>query len=134
MTLSAALADLTDSIKSDGFDEAMIDEIASDWEVNPALLLRKFIEKTGKHPSELVIRDMSETLRKNAIKKASDIFDSRYSGARNHTGKIFTRNGEEFCIVAVCGKAIHNISVTTGRMKNLTFANRSSAADWAQNL
>ena len=50
--INEAIHDLKETIASSGYDESIISEIAEEWDVNAAALIRKFTEKTGKQPKD----------------------------------------------------------------------------------
>lgn len=50
--LTQAITDLKHRIASEGFDDAMIAEVAEDNGVHPAMLARKFQEATQRTPAE----------------------------------------------------------------------------------
>jgi transposase-like protein len=52
LNINEAINDLKETVIQEGFSEDAVVEIAEEWDVNAAALVRKFEEKTGKHPKD----------------------------------------------------------------------------------
>lgn len=50
--INEAVNDLKETVVSRGFSDEFVNEIAEEWDVHPAALVRKFEEKTGNHPKD----------------------------------------------------------------------------------
>jgi len=115
--LNAALNDLRDCIVEDGFTPTLVAEIAKDWEVNPALLGRKFEEKHGKAPSDYTAMKAADR-RAMAIEtamKAVVANADRFDGSSEVCGKPFTHNGEEYIAVAIAVGGLRCVKVANGK-------------------
>ena len=73
--LNEALDDLKSEIVENGYSEAIVSEIASSYELNAVLLLRKFEEQTGKRPEEYKVTDLTKKMESAALKSAWREFD-----------------------------------------------------------
>jgi len=74
--LDDALTDLRAEIEKRGFSEELVEDIAGEYGLNPALVRRKFEEATGAAPHNWVPpQDMVALARKRAKKKARDVMD-----------------------------------------------------------
>jgi len=118
--LNEALKDLRTTIAEDGFTDTLVEEIANDWDIKPALLARKFEEKTGKSPAEF--KAVSQTaLRNIAIEiamKAVVEYRARFTSNDNVpeiTGKGFTHDGEDYIAVCIATGGLRAVKVSNGK-------------------
>lgn len=70
--LNDALKDLKDRLKDQKYTPELLKDVADDWEINPALLIRKFKEQTGKDPSEFKMAN-AEEINKKTYEKAKEV-------------------------------------------------------------
>ena len=97
-SIGAAVNDLVDRIRNDGYTRGVEKEVADDWEVNPALLTRMFKKKYNKEPSEMSI-DKDETKVIEAAKRAAAAHRNKFTGEfSKYVGRIFESRQKKICI------------------------------------
>ena len=116
--------------------------IADDWDVNPALLIRKFREATGKDPADYhvvnkndldkVMLDRAHVLAKKAL---SDYRALGMTGGVDILGKIFNYNGaggqkKVGVSIAYTRDGIEFIRAEDGKHMVLHFPNQSAASNY----
>lgn len=117
--LNAALNDLTETLREEGFRDGLIEEIAADWEIKAPLLARKFEERTGKAPAEFKAASRAD-MRNAAIQKAMEAAIERRAdftdgAAPDICGKGFTHDGEEYIAVVIAIGGLRAIQISNGK-------------------
>ena len=124
-----AVNDLVDRIAHDGYKKGIEKEVADDWDVNAALLVRMFKQKYNKEPSEMKIsKDDSKVI--EAAKRKAKEYRNKFSGQMDkYVGKIFKdpTRGKEYVFVAWTGKDMHLITIPDQKEVQLTFGNIAAA-------
>jgi hypothetical protein len=106
--LPDALNDLRDRIVHDGYAPGLVDRVARDWDLVPALLARKFEEKHQRTPdtySAIKPADAQAQAVEYAKRRAEKTLD-RFTGVSAvPAGKVFTtKDGETYVTVGLVGK------------------------------
>jgi len=137
--MSANINDAIKDLKSElaggkEYTPELLKQIADDWEVNPALLIRGFKTATGKDPSEFHIADkagLDQKMLARAIEKAK-LKAKAYRGGVDISGKTFTydnKAGKKAPAVAIAftRDGLEHIDVNTGNHMVLHFPNQNAA-------
>lgn len=138
--MSANINDAIKDLKSElaggkEYTPELLKQIADDWEVNPALLIRGFKTATGKDPSDFVMADkgaLEAASTKTAIEKAKKVYkDLGYRGGVDILGKVFRREkvGDPRPLVAIAysREGIEYIDSATMKHMVLSFGHRDGA-------
>ncbi len=139
--LNAALKDLKSELAGGKeYTPEMLKGIADDWEVNPALLIRKFKEATGKDPADYKIMDketMGKVVFEAGKKKATEwVKHNIQGGTSSLLGKPFTykdkETGQESQYVAAAwtGRGLHGWNITKQAIYTISFPNSTAAAKY----
>lgn len=116
--LMDAVKDLKDTLAHDGYHEGLVAEIAGDWEINPALLVRKFTQYTGKSPSEYTPPKRVVLTDEYLAKRAEEICKKRgyvYDPSASFSGKRFTRMDRELVAVGIAhGNVLIAVDAASG--------------------
>lgn len=130
-----AIKDLVDRIAHDGYKKGLEKEVADDWDVNPALLIRMFKQKYNKEPSEMsVSKDDTKVI--EAAKRKAKEYRNQFSGQfEKYVGKVFERPsapGKRYVFVAWTGKDIHMITIPDQKEMRLVFSNAQAASNFLE--
>ena len=139
--LNSALKDLKQELAGGKeYSPEMLKGIADDWEVNPALLIRKFKEATGKDPADYKIMDketMGKVVFEAGKKKATEwVKHNIQGGTSSLLGKPFTykdkETGQESQYVAAAwtGRGLHGWNITKQAIYTISFPNSTAAAKY----
>ena len=138
--LNDALKDLKNTLASDGYSPNVVKQVADDWDVNPALLARKFKEATGKDPQDFQMAD-KESLGKAQFeagkRKAREWVAKNIRGGESPLeGKPFTfvdkKANQSYQLVASAwtGTKLHAWNITKNSFWEITFPNIDAAAKY----
>lgn len=138
--LNDALKDLKNTLASDGYSPNVVKQVADDWDVNPALLARKFKEATGKDPQDFQMAD-KESLGKAQFeagkRKAREWVAKNIRGGESPLeGKPFTfvdkKANQSYQLVASAwtGTKLHAWNITKNSFWEITFPNVGAAAKY----
>ena len=109
--LNSAIQSIVGEIRHGKFDETTVVSIAEEFELNPKLLVRKFEEKYGCHPSEFKTADTQAVSIEAATRKAKEIA-AKYTGGVDICGKVFTTDSGRHGVAAVYAKdGLHFVRV-----------------------
>ena len=128
--LGDAMNDLVDRLKNDGFKPSLVKDVADDWEINPVLLNRMFVQKYNREPKDFSASDGDKDKIIAAAKNAAKTYrDTKFSGDFDkYVGKIFKGNhNREYAVVAWTGKDIHALRLPDQKKMMLSFNNSISA-------
>jgi hypothetical protein len=133
-SIGDAVTDLVDTIKNDGYSKGIEDEIAADYDVNPALLIRMFKQKYSKEPKDYKIsKNDDEKGLQVAIRKAKE--SRKKFGVtgdfEEYVGKVFERKGREntkYVFIAYTKQGIHAIRFPDFSERIISFQNRREAS------
>ena len=138
--LNSALKELKQELAGGKeYTPEMLKGIADDWEVNPALLIRKFKEATGNDPADYKIMDkgaLDKTLTTRAEAKAREIYKQRgFHGGVDILGKKFTYNNNAGKVrpgvaIAYSRAGLEYVSVDTGEHRGISFSNQHDASNY----
>lgn len=130
--LGDALKDLKATIAKDGYKPGLEKEIASDWDVNPALLARKFKEQYGKDPKDYVAPDtsgMSKKAYEAGMKHVRNWVSKNIRGGESPLeGKTFERNNVPLIAMAWTSKGLYTWRVDNQSPWIISFPNQMSAS------
>ena len=130
--LNDALNDLRTTITEDGFSAGLVETIASDYDLNPALLERKFTEKYGRAPSDYSAVSTSDMERKavaRAHEMAQSVLAEKYTGESSVApGQIFERLGKKYVTVGLSNRGL--VAISTDRLEETvwTWGSRDKTA------
>lgn len=130
--LNDALKDLKDRLKHQEYTPEMLKDISDDWEINPALLIRKFKEQTGKDPSEFKMANADE-LNKKTYEKAKEVAadwakrNIANPEASPVLGKPFERAGVPYVAAAWTSRGLHAVDARNLAVMTIHFSNREAA-------
>lgn len=129
--LGDAIKDLKSTIAKDGYKSGLEKEIADDWDVNPALLVRKFKEQYGKDPKDYVAPDTG-TMNKKAyeagMKHVRDWVSKNIQGGESNVeGKTFVNNNVPLIAMAWTSKGLYCWRTDKQEVWILRFANQTAA-------
>jgi hypothetical protein len=131
-----AINDLVDRIKNDGYKPGLEKQVADEWEINPALLLRMFKQKyNNKEPKDFSISSVDDKIIANAKEKAKQYRNSFSGEFSKYVGKVFQRPerpDKQYVFVAWTGKDIHAIEIPRQKEVRIRFANANSASFFLQ--
>lgn len=133
--LNDALNDLIDRARNGG-TQAMVQEVAEDWDLNPILLARKFVERTGcaveafsKVDKAALQLKQIEVARAKAVEYANQWYVGGSRADNPLHGKLMTHaNGNQYIVVGYCNGALDLIRVDNFAKMVLRFPNRPAAA------
>lgn len=133
--LQEAIKDLKASISSDGFDEDLISEIASDWDLNPVLLARKFEESTGCTPGVWTPPRAAPERNLESLRPAAEKwYAEQFIGTGSEIGATFERGDRRGFIVAITSNKVFYIDALNEERRVLTFRNSAHRASWEETL
>lgn len=120
--LNTALNDLRTTIVEEGFAPNLIEEIAADWEIKPALLARKFEEKYGQAPANYraLPKFAMDTQRLEKAMEAAIALEKKYIGGTvpDVCGRGFKSRdtGEDFIAVTISTRGLIAIRLEDGKV------------------
>lgn len=129
-----AINDLVDRIRNDGYEKGLEKEVADEWEINSALLVRMFKQKYNKEPKDMAVTNVSKDDAKviEVAKQKAKEYRNSFSGQFDkYVGKVFQRpdrTDKKYVFVAWTGKDIHAISTPKQEEIRIVFPNARSAA------
>lgn len=130
--LNDALKDLKDRLKHGAYTPEMLKDVSDDWEINPALLIRKFKEQTGKDPSEFTMANTDE-LNKKTYEKAKEVAANwakrniANPEASPVLGQPFEYEGIPHVAAAWTSRGLHCVDARNLQVMIIRFSNRDAA-------
>lgn len=134
--LNDALKDLKDRLKTQEYTPELLADVCDEWEINPALLLRKFKEQTGKDPSEFKIADNTKLNQKTyeAAKRVAVEWTAKNisGGTSAILGQPFEYDGIPHIAAAWTRDGIHCVDARNLRVMRISFSNLAAASRYIE--
>ena len=128
--LPEAIEALKDAIRSSGYVDGVVEEVAEEYEVNPVLLRRKFTDATGCKPEDYRVTDTSALSLARAKQLAEEWGKSFTGGSYKLCGLEFRVETFHYVAVAWTSQGLHVIRVENGARMILTFKNQQAARNF----
>ena len=122
MQITPAITELKRAIAAQGYTAELLEEIAEEFDLKPALLARKFQEATGRLAGEWAAAPAVADAADRICERARAIAGAEYRGGVDVAGRTFEgKLGRRYAAIAVCADGIDCLRLSDGARRRITF-------------